>query len=77
MLIKLRQGVGRLIRSETDTGIVAILDSRLSSRSNALYRSDVISSLPIKNITENINDVKCFAKKKILASKPASKVVAK
>ena len=28
MLIKLRQGVGRLIRSEHDTGLVSILDSR-------------------------------------------------
>ena len=28
MLIKLRQGVGRLIRTETDTGLVSILDSR-------------------------------------------------
>ncbi len=28
MLIKLRQGIGRLIRGEEDTGLVAILDSR-------------------------------------------------
>ncbi|GAU79054.1 helicase C-terminal domain-containing protein [Fusibacter sp. 3D3] len=28
MLIKLRQGVGRLIRSETDSGVISILDSR-------------------------------------------------
>ena len=28
MLIKLRQGVGRLIRSETDTGVISILDVR-------------------------------------------------
>ena len=28
MLIKLRQGAGRLIRSETDTGVIAILDTR-------------------------------------------------
>ena len=28
MLIKLRQGSGRLIRSETDTGVISILDSR-------------------------------------------------
>lgn len=28
MLIKLRQGAGRLIRSETDTGVISILDSR-------------------------------------------------
>ena len=28
MLIKLRQGCGRLVRSETDTGLISILDSR-------------------------------------------------
>ncbi|MBQ9045548.1 MAG: ATP-dependent DNA helicase [Oscillospiraceae bacterium] len=28
MLIKLRQGAGRLIRSETDTGVIVILDAR-------------------------------------------------
>ena len=28
MLIKLRQGVGRLIRSETDTGLISVLDIR-------------------------------------------------
>ena len=31
MLIKLRQGIGRLIRCETDTGLIAILDSRAYS----------------------------------------------
>ena len=31
-IIKLKQGVGRLIRSKTDTGIVAILDSRITGK---------------------------------------------
>ncbi|MBO5884157.1 MAG: ATP-dependent DNA helicase [Clostridia bacterium] len=35
MLIKLRQGVGRLIRTETDTGLVSILDSRAYDGANA------------------------------------------
>ncbi len=35
MLIKLRQGVGRLIRCETDTGLVSILDSRATDRYSA------------------------------------------
>ena len=35
MLIKLRQGVGRLIRTETDTGLVSILDSRAHDGANA------------------------------------------
>ena len=33
MLIKLRQGVGRLIRCESDTGVVSILDPRAISKS--------------------------------------------
>ena len=32
MLIKLKQGIGRLIRSETDKGIVCILDSRMDAK---------------------------------------------
>ena len=35
MIIKLRQGVGRLIRNETDTGLVSILDARAYSGANA------------------------------------------
>lgn len=42
-IIRLRQGVGRLIRSKTDRGLVAILDSRLLSKG---YGRQVIDSLP-------------------------------
>ena len=31
-LLKFRQGIGRLIRSKTDTGIVTLLDSRITSK---------------------------------------------
>lgn len=31
MLIKLRQGLGRLIRCETDTGLISILDTRATT----------------------------------------------
>ena len=31
-VIKLKQGVGRLIRSKTDRGIVVILDSRVTTK---------------------------------------------
>ena len=31
-VLKFRQGIGRLIRSKTDTGMVVLLDSRISSR---------------------------------------------
>ena len=59
MLIKLKQGVGRLIRSENDTGIVCILDSRLSK-----YEKVVQNTLPIKNIVKNIDDLKQFINEK-------------
>ncbi|MBR7108581.1 MAG: ATP-dependent DNA helicase, partial [Akkermansia sp.] len=31
-LLKFRQGIGRLIRSKTDTGIITLLDSRVTSK---------------------------------------------
>lgn len=60
MLIKLKQGVGRLIRSETDTGIVCILDSRIEK-----YELKVKETLPIKNFVYDINKVTDFVDKKI------------
>jgi ATP-dependent DNA helicase DinG len=39
----LAQGVGRLIRSATDRGVVAVLDPRLAT---ATYRWDMVSALP-------------------------------
>ena len=40
----LAQGAGRLIRSETDRGVVAVLDSRLAT--SASYRWDIVAALP-------------------------------
>lgn len=60
MLIKLKQGVGRLIRSETDTGIICILDSRIEK-----YELKVKETLPIKNFVYDINKVTDFVDKKI------------
>jgi ATP-dependent DNA helicase DinG len=58
MLVKLKQGFGRLIRTETDSGIVAILDSRANER--GAYRSRVLSALPTCGVTSNIAEVKKF-----------------
>ena len=58
MLIKLKQGFGRLIRTETDSGVVAILDSRVNS--NGLYRNYVLSGLPKCWVTDSIDDVENF-----------------
>jgi ATP-dependent DNA helicase DinG len=51
MLIKLKQGFGRLLRSESDTGIVAILDSRVNSRGR--YRSAALNSLPVCPVADS------------------------
>jgi ATP-dependent DNA helicase DinG len=58
MLIKLKQGFGRLIRTETDTGVVAILDSRVSE--DGAYRERVLAALPDCYVTADINEVKGF-----------------
>lgn len=58
MIIKLKQYVGRLIRSETDTGIVSILDSRVNRHGK--YRKIVLESLFDADITNNINEVERF-----------------
>ena len=42
-VIKMKQGVGRLIRNEEDKGIVMILDGRIVKKS---YRHTMFSSLP-------------------------------
>jgi len=60
MIIKLKQGAGRLIRSSTDKGIVSILDPRVNSKSSAAYRETVLSALPEKHITEVIADLQVF-----------------
>lgn len=63
MVIKLKQGAGRLIRSAGDKGIVSILDPRASSRLKTAYREDALSSLPENNTTENITELKRFWRK--------------
>lgn len=60
MIIRLRQGIGRLIRSESDKGIVSILDSRLSSKSKSGYKKSVFDTIPIKNKTENMTILSDF-----------------
>lgn len=56
-IINLRQGFGRLIRKKTDRGIVAILDSRMVTRS---YGKQFIASLPNCPVVEDLAQVKKF-----------------
>jgi ATP-dependent DNA helicase DinG len=57
MILSLKQGFGRLIRTKTDRGIVAILDSRLTSKR---YGSIVLQSLPPARIAHRFADVYRF-----------------
>jgi ATP-dependent DNA helicase DinG len=53
----LAQGAGRLIRSSTDRGVVAVLDPRLAS---ANYRWDLVKALPPMRRTRHRADVEAF-----------------
>lgn len=58
MQIKLRQGFGRAIRTETDTCVVSILDSRAGR--GGKYHKEVIDALPVCRITDRMADVENF-----------------
>ena len=53
MLLRLRQGVGRLIRTETDRGVVIVLDSRFLQ---ANYRAAVLATLPVATIKIGVQE---------------------
>jgi ATP-dependent DNA helicase DinG len=53
-IISLKQGLGRLIRSATDRGVLAILDSRLKTKA---YGRLFLESLPPCKVTSNIEDL--------------------
>jgi ATP-dependent DNA helicase DinG len=52
-VIALKQGIGRLIRSSSDRGVIAILDPRLRTKS---YGRDFLNSLPRMRITSDLSD---------------------
>jgi ATP-dependent DNA helicase DinG len=56
-ILLLRQGFGRLIRGAEDSGVIAILDSRVAA---APYGKTIVSSLPEMQITHDIGDVRRF-----------------
>lgn len=60
MIIKLKQGIGRLIRNNDDKGIVTILDPRVGKKYNMPYYDVVWNSLNIKNKSNDIEYVKKF-----------------
>ena len=53
-VITLKQGIGRLIRSRSDRGVIAILDPRIKTKG---YGRDFLQSLPRMRITSNLSDL--------------------
>jgi ATP-dependent DNA helicase DinG len=58
--IRLRQGFGRLIRTKTDYGVVAILDSRIRRK---FYGREFLRHLPRCRITSSVEDIREFLEK--------------
>jgi ATP-dependent DNA helicase DinG len=56
-VITLKQGLGRLIRSATDRGVLSILDPRIVTKS---YGQSFLRSLPPCRVTRKIEDVERF-----------------
>jgi ATP-dependent DNA helicase DinG len=57
MTLTLEQGVGRLIRTKRDRGVVALMDSRLSSTP---YGRSIVSALPDFPVSTQLADVREF-----------------
>lgn len=60
MLMRLKQGHGRAIRSETDTAVISLLDSR----ANGKYKDEIIGALPKCRVTNKIEDIGKFIQEK-------------
>ncbi|MGB7738405.1 MAG: helicase C-terminal domain-containing protein, partial [Steroidobacteraceae bacterium] len=61
-VIALKQGVGRLIRDETDCGVVMLCDTRLVTKG---YGRQFINSLPPMRRTRALEDVQAFLREKL------------
>ncbi|MDR2456324.1 MAG: ATP-dependent DNA helicase [Deltaproteobacteria bacterium] len=59
MAITLRQGLGRLLRTSADRGLLAILDNRLAGGGKS-YRFEVLAMIPPSPLTSDIRDVAKF-----------------
>jgi ATP-dependent DNA helicase DinG len=55
--VSLQQALGRLVRSETDRGVMAVLDRRLA---DAGYRAPLLASLPPARLTRDLDEVRGF-----------------
>lgn len=59
--IRLRQGFGRLIRTKTDYGVVAILDSRIRRK---FYGREFLAYLPRCRVTSSVDEIREFLAEK-------------
>ena len=68
-IINLKQGLGRLIRSATDRGVLSILDPRIVTKG---YGQQFRKSLPPSRVTRKIEDVESFFSNRRRGVKPVS-----
>jgi len=61
-VLALKQGFGRLIRTRTDRGVLAILDNRIQRMQ---YGKIFIESLPEYSLTRDLADVQRFMKEPV------------
>jgi ATP-dependent DNA helicase DinG len=62
-IIDLKQGVGRLLRSESDRGVVILCAPTLTVNRAKSYRDTILGALPSFKVTESLNDINEFWKK--------------
>jgi ATP-dependent DNA helicase DinG len=68
-IISLKQGLGRLIRSTTDRGVLAVLDPRLKTKA---YGRTFLQSLPQCRITSSVEDLAAIFHPPVKAAAPTS-----
>jgi len=66
-ILVLKQGVGRLICTETDREVIAILDSHVNTKR---YGQQIVASLPRARRTRRIEDVRRFSAERRNANSP-------
>ena len=72
-IISLKQGLGRLIRSTTDRGVLAVLDPRLRTK---MYGRSFLQSLPPCRITSDVDELVSVFESGSNVQSPMSKVTA-
>ena len=65
-IISLKQGLGRLIRSTTDRGVLAVLDPRLRTK---MYGQTFLQSLPPCHVTSSIDELARVFEDRVSGSK--------